>query len=70
MKNININERPIKTNCFPKGLDISKYELNSTPDDADKILKYPKITNTKYVITIGQSNKKLFILFRITIGLF
>lgn len=47
MKNININERPIKTNCFPKGLDISIYELNSTPDYADKILKYPNITNTK-----------------------
>ena len=44
MKNININEMPIKTNCFPKGFDISKYETNSKPDDADKMLKYPNIT--------------------------
>tara|TARA_B100001109_G_scaffold88179_1_gene71922 strand:- start:595 stop:738 length:144 start_codon:yes stop_codon:yes gene_type:complete len=44
MKNININEIPIKTNCFPKGFDISKYEINSKPDDADKMLKYPNIT--------------------------
>ena len=67
MKNININETPIKTNCFPKGFDISKYEINSKPDDADKILKYPNITKIAYVNTIGQSNKNLFVLFWITI---
>ena len=46
----------MNNSCFPYGLVVSMYDVNSPVFEADKILKYPKTTSAVKIITAIQSN--------------
>ena len=46
----------MNNSCFLYGLVVSMYYVNSPVFEAEKILKYPKITSAVKIITAIQSN--------------